>query len=111
MIVTGSLNSLYLLLSDSLQGTAGPSMYHHNNSKTFLMLQGADFIDIKSPRTDENGHGTHVAGTVMALEYGMAPKATSVAVRVLNAEGSGSTSGIMDGISWVVRQGKRGVIK
>lgn len=71
---------------------------------------GADFVDRVSPRTDENGHGTHVAGTVMALEFGMAPKATSVAVRVLDAGGSGSTTGIMDGISWVVKQGKPGVI-
>ncbi len=86
-------------------------MYHHNNSNTFLLLQGADFVDRVSPRTDENGHGTHVAGTVMALEYGMAPKATSVAVRVLNAQGSGSTFEIMQAIAWVVEQGKRGVIK
>ena len=75
------------------------------------MLQGADFVDIKSPRTDENGHGTHVAGTVMALEFGMAPKATAVAVRVLHTIGFGSNTWIVDGISWVVRQGKRGVIK
>lgn len=82
-----------------------------NKRKHFSDLQGKDFVDNKSPKTDENGHGTHVAGTVMALEYGMAPKATSIAVRVLNAAGSGSTSGIMNGISWVVEQGKRGVIK
>ena len=75
------------------------------------MLQGADFVDRKSPRTDKNGHGTHVAGTVMALEFGMAPKATTVAVRVLGTSGFGSNTAIVEGIAWVVQQGKRGVIK
>ena len=69
----------------------------------FVLFQGADFIDPKSsPRTDENGHGTHVAGTVMSFGYGIATRATAIAVRVLDKNGSGSTTGVIDGIEWAV---------
>ena len=51
---------------------------------------GSDFVDSgNSPGTDLNGHGTHCAGTVMSSTWGLAKKATSVAVRVLDADGSG----------------------
>lgn len=50
---------------------------------------------------DCNGHGTHVAGTVAGTDYGVAPKATLHAVRVLNCEGSGATSGVIAGVDWV----------
>lgn len=55
---------------------------------------------------DENGHGTHVAGTVAALDnaigvVGVAPGASLWAVRVLNRQGFGSVSGIIAGIDWV----------
>ena len=51
---------------------------------------------------DENGHGTHVAGTIAAIDntigvIGVAPGATVVAVRVLDRRGSGSTSGVIAG--------------
>lgn len=56
---------------------------------------------------DDNGHGTHVAGTVAALNntlgvIGVAPNATLYAVKVLNSSGSGSYSGIIDGINWAI---------
>ncbi|KAJ9089240.1 hypothetical protein DSO57_1014991 [Entomophthora muscae] len=39
---------------------------------------------------DEGGHGTHCAGTIGAASYGVAKKTTLVAVRVLNAKGTGN---------------------
>jgi subtilisin family serine protease len=55
---------------------------------------------------DDNGHGTHVAGTVAARDnaegvVGVAPGARLWAVKVLNAQGSGSISQIICGIDWV----------
>ena len=56
--------------------------------------------------TDCNGHGTHVAGTVGARDntqdvVGVAPGVPLVGVKVLNCQGSGTTSGVIAGIDWV----------
>jgi subtilisin family serine protease len=50
---------------------------------------------------DCNGHGTHVAGTVGGSTYGVAKSAMLRAVRVLDCNGSGSTSGVIAGVDWV----------
>ncbi|WP_462156821.1 S8 family serine peptidase [Pseudoalteromonas sp. GB56] len=55
---------------------------------------------------DNNGHGTHVAGTIAALNngidvVGVAAGATVVPVKVLDARGSGSWSGVLAGIDHV----------
>lgn len=50
---------------------------------------------------DCNGHGTHVAGTVGGALYGVAKKATLIAVKVLNCQGSGTNSGVISGINYV----------
>lgn len=51
---------------------------------------------------DQNGHGTHVAGTIGGSTYGIAKKVRLYAVRVLDANGSGSVSGIVAGINWAI---------
>jgi len=66
---------------------------------------GASFI--AGQTTDGNGHGTHCAGTIGGAISGV-PSAGYVelvglvAVKVLNNQGSGATSGIVDGINWVI---------
>ncbi|KAI0217723.1 hypothetical protein L0F63_007437 [Massospora cicadina] len=57
---------------------------------------------------DESGHGTHCAGTIASKTYGVAKKANLVAVRVLDGESSGSTSGVIAGIAWAVKD-RRGI--
>ncbi|KAF8949558.1 hypothetical protein BGZ52_005616 [Haplosporangium bisporale] len=66
---------------------------------------GANFIQ-GSANTDENGHGTHVSGTIGGRTYGVAKNVQLVGVKVLNAQGSGSFSGIIAGMDWVVSRAR-----
>ena len=50
---------------------------------------------------DCNGHGTHVAGTIGSTTYGVAKGVRLRGVRVLNCQGSGTSSGVLAGIDWV----------
>ena len=55
---------------------------------------------------DDNGHGTHVAGTAAAIDngigvVGVAPGARLHAVKVLSATGVGMLSSVIAGIDWV----------
>lgn len=52
--------------------------------------------------TDCNGHGTHVAGTAAGTRYGLAKQATVHALRVLGCQNTGSMSGIISGIDWLI---------
>ena len=54
--------------------------------------------------SDCNGHGTHVAGTIGGSTYGVAKGVRLVPVRVLDCAGSGSTTGIVAALDWVVGQ-------
>jgi subtilisin family serine protease len=67
---------------------------------------GAKNCNTGSSANDGNGHGTHVAGTIGALDntstvVGMAPGARLWPVRVLNNSGSGSLSQVICGIDYV----------
>ncbi|KAJ1920296.1 proteinase B [Mycoemilia scoparia] len=67
---------------------------------------GKTFAQDEIGDEDGNGHGTHVAGTIAGKRYGVAKKAKVVAVKVLGANGSGSTSGVISGIDFTVRAHK-----
>lgn len=64
-------------------------------------VTGYDAVTAGGNAADCNGHGTHVAGTVGGMTHGVAKGAALVAVRVLNCNGSGTTSGVIAGIDWV----------
>ena len=57
---------------------------------------------------DGNGHGTHVAGTVGGSTWGVAKNVTLVAVRVLDANGSGTNSGVIAGVDFVTSDHQAG---
>ena len=65
---------------------------------------GIDEVTSGGTATDCNGHGSHVSGTVGGTTYGVAKNVKLVAVRVLNCQGSGTTSGVIAGIDWVTAQ-------
>lgn len=61
------------------------------------------------PRVDDpNGHGTHVSGTMAAkgmVVAGVAPRASVLSARVLNAAGVGGETAILNGIVWCADNG------
>ena len=64
-------------------------------------VKGTDAVTSGGTAADCNGHGTHVSGTVGGSTYGVAKAVSLVAVRVLDCNGSGTTSGVIAGIDWV----------
>ena len=53
--------------------------------------------------SDCQGHGTHVAGTVGGITWGVAKSVSLHSVRVLNCQGGGAWSQVIAGINWVAQ--------
>lgn len=73
-----------------------------------LYTQGYTAISDGKGTTDCNGHGTHVAGTIGSSTYGIAKSVSLVPVRVLDCAGSGSLSGVIAGLDWIIADPNRG---
>jgi subtilisin len=67
---------------------------------------GTNIINPGSKPMDDNKHGTHVAGTIAGRGngstgvLGVAPKAALIPIKVMDSNGNGSTSDIINGINW-----------
>lgn len=58
--------------------------------------------------TDCNGHGTHIAGTIASSQFGVAPKATIIPVKVASCTGGISANWIYKGLEWVLANHPKG---
>lgn len=71
---------------------------------------GYNAINSLKSANDDNGHGTHVAGIIAALDnavgvIGVVPQADLYAVKVLSRTGSGYVSDIIEGLDWAIANG------
>lgn len=73
------------------------------------VAKGYSALNDRRGTEDCNGHGTHVAGTIGGTTYGVAKMVRLVPVRVLDCRGSGTISGVISGIDWVVGSHQVGV--
>ena len=75
------------------------------------MLAGYDFHNSDNDATDDNGHGTHVAGTIAQASnngigtMGITPNVSILPIKVLGADGTGFTTNTIEGINYAVQQG------
>ena len=81
------------------------------------MAKGYNWVSTSTPAADDNGHGTHVAGTIGALAngygvVGVAAGASVVPLKVLDASGSGSLTNVISAINYVLSNlSQRGISK
>ena len=77
------------------------------------MIPGRDFVNSDDDPSDDNGHGTHVAGIIAATmdnghgSTGVAPGVTLMPVKVLGASNSGTWANLASGIVYAVDQGAK----
>jgi subtilisin family serine protease len=88
-------------------GSGGPHQDLPNVAGRYGCLNGKCTPD--STALDGNGHGTHVAGTALAIKgngdktvAGMAPGASLYSFQVLNSSGSGSFSNVIAALDYIV---------
>lgn len=111
-----SLNSFNQYLYDN-EGGEGVTAYVID---TGVFVDHEDFqgrakwgstIPTGDPDTDDNGHGTHCAGTIASKSYGLAKKAEIVAIKVLRSNGSGSMSDVVKGVEFAAKSHQEAVKK
>lgn len=78
--------------------------YNHEDIKSNID-QGINIIDTNKDPMDDNGHGSHVAGTIAASNNGLgivgiAPKARIVPIKALDARGAGDNRNVAKAIVW-----------
>ena len=72
-------------------------------------VHGADFVNGDGRPADDNGHGTHIAGIIAGhgRVHGLAPGATVLPVKVLDADKAGNAHLLAQGIGYAVARGAR----
>lgn len=73
-----------------------------HNEFTGRVRAGYNTITLGASPADDNGHGTHVAGSLGGTRYGVAKGISIIPVKVLDQFGSGSYAQIIAGIEWAI---------
>ena len=72
----------------------------HNEFEDRAVL-GLNALESDLESEDDDGHGTHVAGIIAGKDYGVAKRATVVAVKVFDSDGRGTISYLLKGLEWI----------
>jgi hypothetical protein len=90
---------------DDLTVGASTTLYPYGNQRVAKFV---DFVNGRALPYDDNGHGSHVAGTILGngadsngQKAGMAPGAALVSLKVLDLNGQGKISNILAALNWV----------
>lgn len=82
------------------------------------IVEFKDFTDDRKSNYDDEGHGTHVAGIIAGdgsmsrgIMSGIAPETNIVSLKVLDKHGRGKEKNVIDGIWWIIDNGKKYNIK
>ena len=88
---------------DLTNTTSKPFPYGNQRVSKFV-----DFVNGRTLPYDDNGHGSHVAGIIGGNGYdsagektGIAPKASLIALKVLDQDGRGTISNIIAALGWI----------
>src|SRR5262245_13822760 len=99
---------------DDLTSTSN-TLFPYGNQRVKKFV---DFVNGRTLPYDDNGHGTHVAGIIAGNGYdsygekaGIAPKASIVSLKVLDADGKGTISNIIAALNWIAKNGSTYNIK
>ena len=105
-LTTGSANVVVAVVDSGVRAS-------HPDLAGKVLTNGYDFIANDADPTDENGHGTAVAGTVSPASNnqlgvaGVSWNTPILPIRVLDANGSGSYSAISNGITYAADRGAK----
>ena len=85
-------------------------LYPYGNQRVAKFV---DFVNGHSLPYDDNGHGTHVSGIIGGNGYdslgqkaGIAPSASLISLKVLDANGTGTISHIIAALNWIAVNAK-----
>ena len=95
----------------SIVAVVGTGISRVSDLETTDFLAGYDFINDNADATDDQGHGTHIAGTIAQStnnafgSAGIAPEASLMPVKVLSIGGNGTVADIAEGIRYAADHG------
>lgn len=90
------VQSVLVILAQRVQG-----IYLSHPEFEGRAIWGENFAG-DNANTDTNGYGTHVVGIIGSNTFGVAKETKLIAVKVLDANGEGNTTSVLQGIQWAV---------